>query len=55
MVGQAFREGLSVEEIHAVTKYDPWFLRQIEEIIAAEAAIQRDGLPNGPAFIYFQF
>ena len=48
VVGQAFREGLSVEDIHAVTKYDPWFLRQIEEIIAAEAAIQRDGLPNGP-------
>jgi carbamoyl-phosphate synthase large subunit len=48
VVGQALREGLSVEDIHAVTKYDPWFLRQIEEIIAAEAAIQRDGLPNGP-------
>ncbi len=48
VVGQAFREGLSVEDIHAVTKYDPWFLRQIEEIIAAETAIQRDGLPNGP-------
>jgi carbamoyl-phosphate synthase large subunit len=48
VAAQAFREGLSVEEIHAVTKYDPWFLRQIEEIIAAETAIQRDGLPNGP-------
>ena len=48
VVGQALREGLSVEDIHAVTKYDPWFLRQIEEIIAAEATIQRDGLPNGP-------
>ncbi|MDP3675816.1 MAG: carbamoyl-phosphate synthase large subunit [Novosphingobium sp.] len=48
VAGQAFREGLSVEDIHAVTKYDPWFLRQIEEIIAAESAIQRDGLPNGP-------
>ena len=48
VVGQAFREGLSVEDIHTVTSYDPWFLRQIEEIIAAEATIQRDGLPNGP-------
>ena len=44
-VGQAFREGLSVEEIAAVTFYDPWFLRQIEGIIAAEKAIQKDGLP----------
>jgi carbamoyl-phosphate synthase large subunit len=44
-VGQAFREGLSVEEIAAVTFYDPWFLRQIEAIIAAEREIQKDGLP----------
>jgi carbamoyl-phosphate synthase large subunit len=49
IAAQAFREGLSVDEVHAVTRYDPWFLRQIEEIIAAEKAIQRDGLPNGPA------
>ena len=44
-VGQAFREGLSVEEIAAVTHYDPWFLRQIAEIIAAEQEVQREGLP----------
>ncbi len=44
-VGQAFREGLSVEEIAAVTFYDPWFLRQIEAIIAAEKQVQKDGLP----------
>jgi carbamoyl-phosphate synthase large subunit len=48
-VGQAFREGMSVEEIAAVTFYDPWFLRQIEEIIAAERAIQTDGLPRDAA------
>jgi carbamoyl-phosphate synthase large subunit len=44
-VGQAFREGMSVEEIAAVTFYDPWFLRQIEGVIAAERAVQKDGLP----------
>ncbi|WP_423142312.1 carbamoyl-phosphate synthase large subunit [Parablastomonas sp. CN1-191] len=49
IVGQAFREGLTVEEIHAVTSYDPWFLRQIEAIIAEEAAITRNGLPNDAA------
>jgi carbamoyl-phosphate synthase large subunit len=48
-VGQAFREGLSVEEIAAVTHYDPWFLRHIEAIIAAEKAIQADGLPRDAA------
>ncbi|MDZ4307313.1 carbamoyl-phosphate synthase large subunit [Allopontixanthobacter sp.] len=44
-VAQAFREGMSVEEIHAITFYDPWFLRQIEAIIAAEQKISDDGLP----------
>ncbi|HEX5644207.1 MAG TPA: carbamoyl-phosphate synthase large subunit, partial [Erythrobacter sp.] len=48
-VGQAFRAGMTVEEIHAVTSYDPWFLRQIEEIIAAEKSIGIDGLPRDAA------
>ncbi|MEP0191080.1 MAG: carbamoyl-phosphate synthase large subunit [Erythrobacter sp.] len=45
-IAQAFREGLSVEEIQTITGFDPWFLRQIEAIIAAEVAVQADGLPN---------
>ncbi|OYX65118.1 MAG: carbamoyl phosphate synthase large subunit [Sphingomonadales bacterium 32-64-17] len=45
-VAQAFREGFTVEEIHAITHYDRWFLRHIEEIIEAEKAIATDGLPN---------
>ena len=48
-VGQAFREGLSVEDIQNVTGYDPWFLRQIEAIIHAEAEVSSDGLPNDAA------
>jgi carbamoyl-phosphate synthase large subunit len=48
-VAQAFREGISVEEVAAVTFYDPWFLRQIEEIIAAEREVQADGLPRDAA------
>ena len=48
-VGQALREGMSVEEIAAVTFYDPWFLRQIEGIIDAEREIQKDGLPRDAA------
>ena len=45
IVAQAMREGFTVEEIHAITFYDPWFLRHIEEIIGEEATILRDGLP----------
>ncbi len=48
-VAQAFREGLSVEDVQNVTGYDPWFLRQIEEIIAAEVGVSKDGLPNDAA------
>jgi carbamoyl-phosphate synthase large subunit len=45
-VAQAFREGFTVEDIQAVTHYDPWFLRHIEEIIYEEAMIGQNGLPN---------
>src|SRR5690606_39563877 len=41
-----FREGFTVEEIQAVTHYDPWFLRHIEEIIYEEAMIGQNGLPQ---------
>ncbi|MBI1415833.1 MAG: carbamoyl-phosphate synthase large subunit [Limimaricola sp.] len=45
VIAQAMRHGLTDDEIHAVTKYDPWFLARIREIIEAETAIRRDGLP----------
>ena len=46
IVAQAFREGLSLDEIHAITQYDPWFLRHIEQIIAEEAEITANGIPR---------
>jgi carbamoyl-phosphate synthase large subunit len=49
VVAQAFREGLSLEQIHAVTQFDRWFLRHIEEIVEAEAQVTRDGLPTDAA------
>jgi carbamoyl-phosphate synthase large subunit len=45
LIAQAYRHGLSTSEIHAACHYDPWFLERIEEIVAAEEAVQRDGLP----------
>ena len=38
-VGDAFRIGLSLDEIFEETAIDPWFLAQIEEIIVAEKAL----------------
>ncbi|WP_298622054.1 carbamoyl-phosphate synthase large subunit [uncultured Zoogloea sp.] len=38
-VGQAFREGLSLEDVHALTRIDPWFLIQIEDIVLTEKSL----------------
>ena len=38
-VGDAFRAGLTLAEVHEHTAIDPWFLVQIEEIIALEKII----------------
>ena len=46
VAAQALREGMSVAEVHAIAKFDPWFLERLEEIIAAENGIKADGLPN---------
>ncbi|WP_129135935.1 carbamoyl-phosphate synthase large subunit [Luteimonas sp. YGD11-2] len=43
-LGDAFRAGMSVEDVHALSFVDPWFLDQIEDIIAAETAVAADGL-----------
>lgn len=45
-IGDAFRAGLSVEDIHALSHVDRWFLDQIEEIIAAEAEVSAGGLAS---------
>ncbi|OJY68557.1 MAG: carbamoyl phosphate synthase large subunit [Sphingobium sp. 66-54] len=46
VAAQALREGLSVEEIHAVSKFDPWFLDRLAEIVAAERGVMENGLPR---------
>ena len=38
-VGDAFRVGMSLAEIHAVSKIDPWFLDQIQGLIEMETAL----------------
>ena len=43
-VGDAYRAGLSTDEIHRLTKIDPWFLENFREIVAFEADITRCGL-----------
>jgi carbamoyl-phosphate synthase large subunit len=38
-LGDAFRMGLSIEQIFDISKIDPWFLAQIQDIIKHEAAL----------------
>ncbi|CZE45971.1 carbamoyl-phosphate synthase large subunit [Campylobacter geochelonis] len=41
-LAQAFRDGLSLEEIHEFTKVDPWFLNEIKEIVEFEDRVDMD-------------
>src|SRR5689334_2728596 len=46
VIAQAFRYGLTVEEIAQASKYEPWFLRQIEQLVKIEAEVRAKGLPK---------
>ncbi|HOY70124.1 MAG TPA: carbamoyl-phosphate synthase large subunit [Methylotenera sp.] len=39
-VGDAFRMGMSVDEVFNISKIDPWFLVQIEDIVKREQALK---------------
>jgi len=43
-VGDAFGQGMSVDEVFALTKIDPWFLVQIEEIVKIELELETTAL-----------
>ncbi|MEX6505717.1 carbamoyl-phosphate synthase large subunit [Jiella sp. M17.18] len=46
MVAQAMRLGMSLEDVHAGCKIDPWFLAQIKAIVDTEQKIAEFGLPE---------
>ncbi|MDQ3271603.1 MAG: carbamoyl-phosphate synthase large subunit, partial [Pseudomonadota bacterium] len=43
-VGDAFALGMSVDEVFALTKIDPWFLVQIEQIVKIELELETTSL-----------
>ena len=45
-IAQAIRSGLSVDEIHNVTKWDKWFLNEIASIIKIENQLANFGFPT---------
>jgi carbamoyl-phosphate synthase large subunit len=45
-VAQAFREGYSLKQVFDLTKIDPWFLVQIEEIVSIETWMRSQNLAD---------
>ena len=45
-VAQALRLGVDVDQVHAMCKYDPWFIAQLKGIIDQEARVIAHGLPQ---------
>ncbi|MCE2483369.1 MAG: carbamoyl-phosphate synthase large subunit [Alphaproteobacteria bacterium] len=45
VVAEALRHGLTLEDIHAACRYDPWFIRQVADLVAAEEDVRGNGLP----------
>ncbi|MBX3693203.1 carbamoyl-phosphate synthase large subunit [Dokdonella sp.] len=44
-IGDAFRAGLTRDDVYALTRVDPWFLAQIEDLVATESVVRAQGLP----------
>jgi carbamoyl-phosphate synthase large subunit len=47
-VGDAFENGFTLEEVHRLTHIDPWFLHQIQEIVALEMELDDRRLEEIP-------
>lgn len=45
-VAQAMRLGFTLDEIHGLSKIDPWFLKEIQGIVQMEETIRAEGLPR---------
>jgi carbamoyl-phosphate synthase large subunit len=46
VAADALRAGMSVDRIHQIAKFDPWFLRQMQELVQEEANVKANGLPT---------
>jgi carbamoyl-phosphate synthase large subunit len=43
-VADAFRSGMPFEQVHALSRIDPWFLAQIQDLVREEEEVQVEGL-----------
>jgi carbamoyl-phosphate synthase large subunit len=50
-IAEAFRRGWLVEEVHALSKIDPWFLHKIRQVVELEQELIRQSKPLREAFL----
>ncbi len=43
-LADAFRAGMGLDEVHALTRIDPWFLVQIEDLVRLEQEVAEQGV-----------
>ena len=45
-VADGFRAGMTLDEVHALSQIDRWFLRQVADLVQVEAGVEAAGLPG---------
>ncbi|MEP7316930.1 MAG: carbamoyl-phosphate synthase large subunit, partial [Sphingomicrobium sp.] len=45
VAAEALRQGFTVQRIHELSGFDPWFLERLAEIVGAEEQVRAQGLP----------
>ncbi|MFL6739449.1 MAG: carbamoyl-phosphate synthase large subunit, partial [Sphingomicrobium sp.] len=46
VAAEALRHGFTVQRIHQISGFDPWFLERLAEIVLAEEQVRDEGLPH---------
>jgi carbamoyl-phosphate synthase large subunit len=54
MIYDAFKLGISVKTIQKLTRIDPWFLNQIEELVALEREIEKYSIHSIPKDLMYE-
>jgi len=49
VAAEALRQGFTVERIHQIAGFDPWFIERLQEIVRAEEQVRATGLPQDAA------
>ena len=46
VAAEALRHGFTVERIHQISGFDPWFIERLAEVVRAEEQVRDEGLPH---------